>query len=96
MNKSATISLLLGGIVDFNAVQSGTQVLGINTIRYASVDAAGGTGGANPGSPLGTVNSANGTLAETGFNSYVFSISMSMILLGLIIAFATRRKKVIS
>jgi hypothetical protein len=96
LNKSATISLLLGGIVDFNAVQSGTQVLGINTIRYASVDAAGGTGGANPGSPLGTVNSANGTLAETGFNSYVFSISMSMILLGLMVAFATRRKKVIS
>ena len=90
LNKSATISLLLGGIVDF------TQVLGINTIRYASVDAAGGTGGANPGSPLGTVNSANGTLAETGFNSYVFIISMSLILLGLIIAFATRRKKVIS
>ena len=79
-NKTATISLLLGGIVDYSAVESQTQVLGINAIRYA-VDAA----------PVAS-NSASGALANTGSETTSASFAFGMLLVGLSLVFASRKK----
>ena len=90
LNKTATISLLLGGIVDYNAVQSDTQVLGINAIRYAVEDSPVNTGNAQANNAIN--NSASGTLAATGNNGSTSIYAISLILIGFAITFANRKK----
>ena len=87
---TATISLLLGGIVDYNAVQSDTQVLGINAIRYAVEDSPVNTGNAQANNAIN--NSASGTLAATGNNGSTSIYAISLILIGFAITFANRKK----
>ena len=84
--KAATITLLTNDILDFSAVESRTSVLGINTIRFES------------GAPVGTgnVNSANGTLANTGSNTTLALNAFALLLAGFALMLSSRKKKIVS
>ena len=77
-------------VLDYSAVLSGVQVLGENVIRYeipsanASVpDVTNST----TGSPIGTVNSAKGTLANTGLETdWPTGIVLILVGMGLFVA----------
>ena len=78
LGSSSSISLQTSSILDYSAVESGTSVLGINTIRY-EVD--------------GEVNSASGTLAETGANLSLALIAMLLLISGLTISLLLKKDK---
>jgi len=81
ITPGATLEFLLclNQIQDYSAQQNSTQVLGINTIRYEVA----GTSDAN---------SASGTLAATGSNGTTSLFAAGLLLVGLAMAFASRKK----
>ncbi len=88
LGGTVTFLLDLDGLIqDYSAVVNTTQVLGINTIRYAVP-----TADSDSGSAAGTA-SAEGTLAATGMHKPDYSTPMLLIALGsLLFALARRRK----
>ncbi len=84
LGGTLTVSIAAGGIQDLSAVSNGVQVLGINTVRYATTD----------GAAAGTT-SAKGTLAETGKNIDLYT-PLFLLIFGLMLLINSRRKKVIS
>ncbi len=90
-NGTATISLNLGGIVDYSAVENGTQVLGVNSIRFADES----TGDSESTLDSETASAA-GTLPATGSNISDLLTPMLLLLLGMGLAIAGRKKKVIA
>ena len=90
---ASTISLNLGGILDYNSIGSQAKVLGINTIRFADTPAP--TPSGETGSVAGTTpgkTSANGTLAVTGYSSSDFYASLTLILMGLVLVGISKRR----
>ena len=83
---------------DYSAIQNQVQVLGENTIRFVD-EQANNNGGVNqtgqPGQTAGdgsAVNSAQGTLANTGKNIDVFTPAM-LLIFGLSLLMFTNDKK---
>ena len=90
LGQSAALTMKDASVLDYSAVLSGVQVLGENVIRYeipsanASVpDVTNST----TGSPIGTVNSAKGTLANTGLETdWPTGIVLILVGMGLFVA----------
>jgi hypothetical protein len=104
--QGSTVSLEVNqdGILDYNAVPVTVQVLGENTIRFAS-DSGSGSGGSTSGSTADGVvagtdaTHASGVLSATGANvdtrTPIVLIALGLMLLGSV-ALSRRREKVIA
>jgi len=86
-----TLTLLIAdvSIQDYSAVQNGTQVLGINTIRFADSDST------DNGSDSGANNqtTAQGTLARTGSSSDLMPVALMLLIIGAALALASRKRE---
>ena len=92
LGGTTTLTIDPSTVEDLSAVQNGTQVLGINTIRFAAVTAS--TDGSGN---TGTVNSAGiTTLPKTGKNIDLLTPLM-LLIFGLGISkFMARKKELIT
>ncbi|MEI2835027.1 MAG: hypothetical protein V9G25_09670 [Acidimicrobiia bacterium] len=101
MLKGSTLKLSMDAakVNDYSAIQNQVQVLGENTIRFVD-EQANNNGGVNrtlsqPGQTAGdgsAINSAQGTLANTGKNIDVFTPAM-LLIFGLSLLMFTNDKK---
>jgi hypothetical protein len=80
--STLTVSLAEGGILDLSAVANGTQVLGVNTVRYGAetTDTPTDTTTDTEGDTAGTT--ATGTLPSTGSNTDVTFVAAALLILG--------------
>lgn len=94
-NTTATISLNLGGILDYSSIGIQTKVLGIDTIRYAESAPVVNSDSSVPTTPTANAqgtNSASGVLSSTGTNVDL-NFPMFLILIGGLFFAATSIKK---
>ena len=95
MTLGGTLTLLLGSesVIDYSAVQNGTQVLGINTVRYEVESSDQGSNSSNNSGGSANQTTANGTLARTGTTTsgYV-SYAIALMLIGLVLTVGSKKK----
>ena len=97
IQPGTTLALTLGAnsVQDYSAVQNGVEVLGENTIRFEALTEAQNPNGnvQAPGNQSPNVNTAHGTLAQTGINFDILYNSIFLLVLGICLNAYSRRKR---